>query len=118
MPHDDTPLESTYPPLEPPGEFISDIPDHLLKEASQADAFVMRQLSIARQSNEWCVRALVLTHQQVRTTNGRLKQAEAEIEVLKDDKRTITVGWKTIAKLVGGIVGFVSFVVMLYQAFQ
>lgn len=110
--------DSTYPPLEPPGEFKSQIPEHLMKDASATDRYMMEQMSIMKQYSDWSVKANLGHDRNIRTTNGRLRKAEAEIEGLKDDKRSFISGWRAIAAVAGIISGVVSFLVLLYQAFN
>lgn len=108
--------ESTYAALKPPGEFKSQIPSHLLVDATPQDQHILHTLSIGAQYSEWLVNAALETHSQVRRTNGRLLRAEADIAQLKDDKRSFISGWRAIAALAGIISGVVSFFVLLYQA--
>lgn len=118
MPHhdDDIAPDSTYPPLLPPVEFKSQIPDHLLMGASDTDRYIMAQISILRQYNDWKVNALVETHSYVRKTNGRLIRAEEDIKDLKADRKSVKVGWKVITAIVGGVITVVTLAVSIYQA--
>ncbi len=116
--HDDVTPDSTYAQLTAPAEFRSQIPSYLLNGASDQDKHIMAELSIGAQYNKWLVNALVETHAQVRRTNGRLIRAEEDIKDLKADRKTVKIGWKVITGIVGGIAGFVTFMVMVYQAFK
>lgn len=75
MPTDETIPESTYPELKAPS-FESDIPPHLLANASESDKYVLEQLSIVKQFIPWSVEAQLLTHSAVRRTNGRVISLE------------------------------------------
>ena len=113
--HDDVIPDSTYPALQAPAEFKSEIPDYLLADASPQDKHIMAALSVGAQYNRWLVNALVETHAQVRRTNGRLIRAEADIADLKGDKRSVKVGWKVIATIVGGVVTLTGLVIGALQ---
>ncbi len=106
--------ESSYPPLEKP-EFKSQIPAHLLAEASPAEQHIMSQLSMLTQFSEWSIKAHISTMESVRKTNGRLIKAETDITALKDDKKTLLTSWKAIATLVTGAAGLIAFLITIYQ---
>ena len=108
--------DSTYPILEPPGDFKSQIPEHLLVDASTADRYLMEQMSIMRQYVAWSVGAHLSNDKNLRLTNGRLRRAESNIDTLKDDKKSVISGWKAIVTVAGIISGLVSFLVLIYQA--
>jgi hypothetical protein len=108
--------ESSYPPLRPPGEFKSQIPEHLMVDASPQDRHIMDALSIGSQYDRWLVDALVATHSQVRTTNGRLIRAESEISDLKADRKTVLTGWKLLTAIAVGLAGVISFLITVYKA--
>ena len=117
-PSDDAIPDSTYPALQPPAEFQSQIPDHLLKEASQTDRFLMEQASIMKQAWEWSVKAHLSADRQLRMTNGKVRRAESDLAVLKADKRAIKVSWKTITVIGGVVVAVVSGILSVYQALK
>lgn len=107
--------DSTYPILEPPGDFKSQIPEHLLVDASTADRYLMEQMSIMRQYMTWSVGAHLSADKNLRRTNGRLMKAEGNIAGLKEDRRFLKSGWKTLV-IVGGVIsGFASFLALIYQ---
>ena len=106
--------ESTYPPLEKP-EFKSQIPAHLLDDASPAEAHILGELSKLGQFAEWSVRAHMTTDANVRHTNGRLRKAEGEIGDLKDDKKSFISGWRAIVAVTGFLTGLISFGILIFQ---
>lgn len=108
--------DSTYPALQLPKEPQSQIPPYLLEGASPADKYIMEQISILRQHNEWAVNAAMTHDLNIRTTNGRLRKAEAEIGELGDSRRSIVRGWRFLLAVAAGLSGLISFIVMLYQA--
>ncbi len=110
------PQEPSYPRLHHPGEMRSQIPEHLLQDTSKAQRFIMEQLDINRQSNEWLVRASLTHNANILHTNGRLLKAEATISELKDDKKTLLSGWKLLVALVIGVSGFISAAWTIYKA--
>jgi len=114
---DKTIPDSTYPVLTPPGEFKSQIPEHLLEDASPQDKHIMHELSVGGQYDKWLVDALIQTHFQVRRTNGRLLRAESDIKELQDDKKSLLQGWKLIAAIGMGLSGFLAFAIQLYKTF-
>lgn len=110
--------ESTYPALERP-EFKSQIPPHLLAEASDADKHIMGELSKLGQFSHWSVDAHISTMESVRKTNGRLIRAEEKIKDLEDDRKSFVRGWKlivTIGVIIGSFVGFVSTLLNILSA--
>lgn len=110
--------DSTYPPLEPPAEFKSQIPEHLLEGSSQTDRYIMEQMSIMRQYNDWSVKALLSQDKNVRLTNGRLRRAEEDIKHLKGEENSVKVGWKVIATACGVVVTIVTLAISIYSAFH
>ncbi len=67
--------ESEYPPLSLP-VFESEIPEHLLKNVSQEDRFLMENINVQTQYIKWLCQSAVDTNLQVRKTNGRLRRVE------------------------------------------
>lgn len=114
--NDDVIPDSTYPPLDAPAEFKSQIPAPLLVGASPIESYMLEQMSILRQYNDWKVNALVETHAYVRRTNGRLIRAEEDIKGLKGDRKSVKVGWKVIGWIVGAIVTVASLAASIYEA--
>ena len=114
---DNTPPESTYPQLDKP-EFTSKIPPHLLDDASPAEAHILGELSKLGQFAEWSTRAHLLTHDAVRRTNGRLIKAEGDIDELADEKKSFVSGWRAIVAVTGFLAGAISFLILVYQAFN
>lgn len=108
--------ESTYPPLERP-TFQSQIPAHLLVDASPAEQHIMSELNILRQCAEWSTNAHLETNRLVRKTNGRLLKAEEDIEEMKDERKSFITGWRAIVAVTGFIMGFVSFIALIWTSF-
>jgi len=67
--------ESSYPPLERP-QFHSNIPPHLLQGVDDQTKYVIESLSLIDQQNQWLIKAAIDTNEQVRHTNGRVKNLE------------------------------------------
>ena len=109
--------ESSYPELVKP-EFKSQIPEHLLANASPAEKHMMAQLSRLASFADWSVEAHLSTNGAVRRTNGRLLKAEAKLEDIELDKKVLNKSWKMIVAVGGGAAGLVSAVVAIYQAFK
>ncbi len=120
MPHHDEDVvpDSTYPALEAPSEFQSQIPDHLLVGSSQTDRYIMEQMSIMRQYSDWSVKALLSTDRNVRLTNGKVRRAETNILALQEAGKSATIEWATIAKVVGIIVTVLTLGAALWSAFH
>lgn len=108
--------DSPLPPLKAPPEFTSEIPAHLLDGASRQDQHIMGSLSIGNQYDKWLVEAIMLTHNQVRATNGRLVRAESDIANLKDDKQFWGRGWRFLVIAAGVVGGLVSFFILVGSA--
>ncbi len=116
MSHDQkTVPESSYPSLEHP-TFKSQIPEYLLRDATDADKHIMAQLSVLTQFSEWSTKAHISTMESVRKTNGRLIKAEDDIVTLKGDKKSVKVGWKVICFIGGAIVTVASTLAAIYEA--
>jgi len=110
--------ESTYPALARP-EFTSQIPSHLLADASDADRHIMGELSKLGQFSHWSVDAHISTMESVRKTNGRLIQVEQKIKNIEEDKQSLVRGWKlvvTIGVIIGSFVGFTSTLISVLSA--
>ena len=67
--------ESTYPEIKLP-ELKSDIPPHLLNEASEEAKYILEQLSVLSQYAKWSAPVVVEISTQTRKTNGRLIRVE------------------------------------------
>lgn len=111
-----SPSES-YPPLEPPPDFKSQIPEHLMVDTTPADRFLMEQISIMRQHMDWSVKAHLSQDRQLRYTNGKVRRHETDIAILKDDKRSFLRGWRALLAVSGFFAGIVSFLALVYQTF-
>jgi hypothetical protein len=112
--HPDVAPESTYPSLERP-EFRSQIPPHLLADASDAEKHIVEQLSILTQFAQWSTTAHISTMESVRKTNGRLIRAEENLKEIQDDKKLLKSGWKAVVVIGGVISGFASFIALIWQ---
>ncbi len=110
--------DSTYPPLEAPDEFQSQIPDYLLEGASKTDRYIMTQMSIMRQYSDWSVKALLSQDRNIRLTNGKVRRAEQDIKGLKDDRASLKVGWKVVAKITGVVVVVLTLIATIIQAIK
>lgn len=117
MPHNhpESIPESTYPSLTPP-QFTSQIPEYLLKGASDQDLHVMKQLSVMAQISEWSIKAHISTMESVRKTNGRLIRAEEDIKNLQEEGQSAKIEWKTIGKIVGGVMAVLTLAALVYEA--
>ena len=111
------PTDSIYPPLEKP-EFKSQIPEHLLAGASEAEKHIVSQLSVLTQFADWSVHAHMGTNDQVRRTNGRLVRAETELVHIEEEKQFLRSGWKVLVVIGGVLSGFVSLFSLLWQTFN
>lgn len=109
--------DSTYPALEPPAEFKSQIPDHLLIDTTATDRYIMEQISILRQYMDWSVKAHLSQDKQVRLTNGKVRRHGEDIHTIQDDKKLLKSGWKAIVFLAGIVSGLISFAALLWQTF-
>jgi hypothetical protein len=112
--HDETVPESSYPSLIAP-EFTSQIPEYLLKDASDQDKHILAQLSVMAQISEWSVKAHISTMESVRKTNGRLIRAEEDIKALQEDKKFLKRGWKTVVAVAGVLAGVIAFLIQVWQ---
>lgn len=107
--------DSTYPPLEPPAAFRSQIPDHLLVDTTPTDRYIMEQISIMRQHMDWSVQAHLSQDRQLRFTNGKVRKHTVDIQGLKDDKKLLKSGWKVLVVICGAVSGLVSFLALIWQ---
>lgn len=108
-------LKSTYPPLEKP-DFKSQIPPHLLTEATEAEKYILENLSILAQSTEWSTKAHLSHDLNLRYTNGRLREAESKIEEITEERGRWTFSAKILLSIIGGTAGFISALWAMYQA--
>ena len=105
--------DSTYPQLEMPPEFRSQIPDHLLGEATPSERYIMEQTSIMRQAMDWSVKAHLSADKNLRRTNGRLIRAEDNIDAIKEDRKFWGRGWRFLVTVGGIIGGLISFFILV-----
>jgi hypothetical protein len=100
--------ESTIPELKLP-DLKSDIPAHLLAEASPESKYILEQLSVLSQYAKWSAPVLLDSNAQSRRTNGRLLRVEAW-------KGMFTSWWALLMAMitiVGGIAGLVGIIQFL-----
>lgn len=98
------PAKSDYPELTlPSGGFQSNIPSHLLENATKADKWLMEQISKNTQAIEWNNHATIDTNLQVRKTNGRLKDAEQQVIDLKSDVEILKTQMGNISPFTTGL---------------
>lgn len=106
--------DSTFPKLERP-QFESQIPAHLLNDASPSDRFIMEKLSKLIQYAEWSTNAHITHDACIRKTNGRLISVEDEVDDIKTGRRILFKGWKYVVAFVGVLGGILSSIVHLIQ---
>ena len=109
--------ESSYPELVKP-EFKSQIPEHLLANASPAERHMMEQLSMLASFADWSVEAHLSTNSAVRRTNGRLLKAESKLDEIDKDKQIMSRSWKMLIAVGGGLAGLASGALAAYQALK
>ena len=107
MPHDNIIPDSTYPVLERP-HFESQIPEHLLKDASASDRYIMESLSKLLQQSEWSTEAAMVHDQNIRLTNGRLRAVEGDVTHYKSNWQSVTKGWKGAVMIAAGLSAFLA----------
>lgn len=105
---DNDETESTIPALEKP-EFKSDIPPHLLANASENEKYVLEQLSMVMQYVRWSSQVEVDTNHQVRKTNGRVIKLERWKEMFSSWWALLL----AILTIVGGMAGLVEVIKFL-----
>ena len=105
--------ESTYPELKQP-TFVSDIPPMLTNELSEADRYVLDNLSILKQYVAWSVTAQMQTHAAVRRTNGRV----IALETWQTKVVSILSSWWGIAGAIITLIGGIAGMVEIYQFVQ
>ena len=91
---------SSYPELKKP-IFHDNIPSHLLAGIDDQSRYIIQQLSMISQQNEWLISAAIDTNAQVRHTNGRVLGLEewkrpieeadvaAKLDKLEDWKKSL-----------------------------
>lgn len=94
---------SSIPPFE------SNIPEHLLQEASPKDKWLMENISVLTQKTDWVLKEtekqsteLKEIRFQTQVTNGRLLKAEGKLKVLDewvDDLKEIVITKRFIQKV-------------------
>lgn len=116
-------MESPYPELEKPA-FQTSIPSHLIKDVDPQTKFVLIQLDMINQQNQWLIKSAIDTNHQVRHTNGRLRDLEDwrdSIRSLDVEKRLRVVGilsnaWvagSALVALFSGVAGVVTLILKL-----
>ena len=115
-------IESTYPELEKPN-VQSTIPQHLLQGTDEQTKYVLHQLSIIVQQNQWLIKSAIDTNQQVRHTNGRVKSVEKwkneleQHEIIPKMKMISKLSnfWAVAIILAAGMSGIASFVIVILK---
>jgi len=99
---------SAFPKLDRP-HFESAVPQHLLAGASDADCYIMNELSKINQAMSWSVEAHLASNHQTRKMDERLMDTEEEVRHIKAFKKSITGGWRFLAAAAAVVAGVVSF---------
>lgn len=107
MPEDNSQPEnqSTYSKIEIP-DFKSDIPVYLTKDSSEAERYILDQISILIQHSKWKSEVLYDISENTRKTNGRLMRVEAW--------KAMFASWWVLTgaliSVVGGIIGVIEII--------
>lgn len=95
--------------------FASQIPDYLLAGKSEAEAYILKEVSKMSQYIEWSAPLILDNNFQARRTNGRVKGLEGW-------KLKLTTGWGMviaagglILALIGGIEGIITLLAFLQK---
>jgi len=123
--HDEMDDSSSYPPLVRP-VLHDNIPPRLLNGIVAQSQYILKQLSIINQQNEWLIEASVNTNTQVRQTNGRLLKLEEWRKPLDDKKILDKVTWldrlfnfwTVLAVLVGTFGTLAGFIFTILHAYH
>lgn len=119
--------QSSYPELETP-EFESKLPKPLIENTDPQTKFVLEQLDVINQQNQWLIKAAVDTNLQVRHTNGRVRDLEdwkLKLDSVEPEKRLKIVGiisnaWiagSALVVLLSGVAAVVTLVLKLTGTF-
>lgn len=99
----------------PPQGFQSTIPEYLLKDKTEAEAYILTEVSKMSQFIEWAAPVILESNLNIRKTNGRVKGLEGW-------KLKLTTGWGMVATafafilaLIGGIEGIIAFINFLQK---
>lgn len=90
----------------PPNGFQSDLPEYLLKDKSEAERYILTEMSRTSAFVRWAAPILVESNASIRATNGRVKSLEAF--------RAMFQSWwglvLAVLAIVGGLAGLVEVV--------
>lgn len=83
-------FESQYPELHiPEGGWKSNIPEHLLENASKSDIWLMEEMSKNSQATDFACRGAVDLSRHLRTLNGKTYKTEKATSDLADDVKLL-----------------------------
>ncbi len=99
--------ESDITPIAvPQNGFQSRLPAYLLDGKSEAERYLLTEMSRNTEFLAWAAPILVETHREVRRTNGRLKRVEAW--------KAMIMNWKILAVGIGGLAAFIASVTEIW----
>ena len=99
----------------PAGGFSSKIPEYLLEGKSEAETYILKEVSKMSQFIEWSGPLLLDNNLQARRTNGRVKKLEGW-------QLKLTTGWGMVATslafilaVIGGVEGIITLLAFLQK---
>jgi hypothetical protein len=99
----------------PPQGFQSTIPEYLLKDKTEAEAYILTEVSKMSQFIEWAAPIILESNLNIRKTNGRVRGLEGW-------RMKVTTGWGMVATtiaailaLIGGIEGIITLIAFLQK---
>lgn len=90
----------SYELIEPPKEFRSSIPPHLLEKLSDSDRWLVETMSRLENQNNWMVQAILRVNKDVLDCDRRVTSVRKDVSTISDWKQLMTGKWAVIGVIV------------------
>lgn len=101
---DEKATDSIYPPLVRP-TFHSAVPKHLIEQMEEKDRYMVSQMSIMEQQNEWIISAVVECNRSIRELDIGMRSSRAQLELrlqtAEQWQRMVMSKWAVVVVLAG-----------------
>jgi hypothetical protein len=88
--------QNSYETLEPPKEFKSSIPPHLLEKLSDSDRWLVETMSRLENQNNWMLGGLLRVNKDVLDCDRRLIGIRKDVSTISDWKQLMSGKWAVI----------------------
>jgi hypothetical protein len=89
--------QNSYETIEPPQEFKSSIPPHLLEKLSDSDRWLVETMSRLENQNNWMMNAIRRVNKDVMDVDRRVINVGKDVSILSEWKQLMSGKWAVIA---------------------